>query len=265
MLFYCEFLKKIKICHLHVQLTSAVDISTSLTIFDRKTLRLRHGFQSFALAMPASVDVDQKIQLKIDETDACSFSVRLKAPSSFITLQDDNPLPFPDAAALTSQTLDCTCGYQILPSGLPWRQLPSEHWQEMMDSWHCHAGISQHGDHERHEQYTLPSHIVDAARSLVPAPGKPFVGLTYMLVHPDDVKQTTVRSSLERKVVGLQDQKEGRLQRLPNGESLLFAFDTKIQKQQTLLGMMGRAVCSPSYNASSCLFTLAEDFHCYKH
>ncbi|ORY75762.1 ubiquitin-conjugating enzyme E2-binding protein [Protomyces lactucae-debilis] len=196
MLYFCEHLEKIKVCHLHVQLDSVPDSSTSLIIFDRKTLTLRHACRSYAITLPASIDVAQRLNLKFAEDTANdTFSVRIKAQSSLMpTDSDANPVPLSDPATLSKSTICCaSCQTQLLPSKLRWRSSPSEHWQEMMDSWHCHAGVSHRDNQEHHEQYTLPKHIVHAAQGIVPVPERPFVGLSHFLVHRDDLGESLIQ------------------------------------------------------------------------
>lgn len=55
-----------------------------------------------------------------------------------------------------------------------WHQLPSEHWAEMMDFWHCHKpATSKDNGHDHKEQY--------GQTRFVPRKGMAFVGISYFL------------------------------------------------------------------------------------
>lgn len=72
----------------------------------------------------------------------------------------------------------CSDGALLAPD-VKWKQLPSEHWAELMDLWHCHKP-SEPG-HEDAGLYKL------ALNGFHPRQGLAYYSETYYLIHADDI------------------------------------------------------------------------------
>lgn len=197
MRFYCEHHENIRIVHVSVTLPSPADALTALDIYDRKTLRLRHAFQSYTIALPASLTVTQLPRPIIVGN---TWTYRIAADVIKKSGSNEVPLSSPDSL----QSLQCIkCNTRILSSkALDWRLLPSENWMELMDSWHCHRGVSDEHHHEIHDQYALPDHIVSAAERIHARPGMGLLGPSHMLIHQSDMSPD-VKVYLPQCVCGL--------------------------------------------------------------
>lgn len=181
---YCaEYHEHVRVIHLSIDISSEPDDLTSLEIYDRKTLRLRHAFQSHTIALPASVKLSEKLNIVIDKT---IISCRIPA-SSILEAAGTLDVPLSSSDELGNDLICQACSTRIVAaSSLVWKNLPSEHWVEMMDSWHCHRGVTDEHHHEHHDQYALPEHIVSATERIRARPGIGLVGLSYLLIHPQD-------------------------------------------------------------------------------
>lgn len=73
------------------------------------------------------------------------------------------------------------CGKEL--STKIWKDMPSEHWAELMDFWHCHKPDAQF---EGNPGYS---------GNFVPKERKAFVSQAYILVHPSDVMCNHLASS----------------------------------------------------------------------
>jgi len=79
-----------------------------------------------------------------------------------------------------------------------WKPLPSEHWAELMDVWHCHKpheeASSEHG-HESHQGlYEL------AMNGFHAQPGLAYYSETYYLVDPSDLSASGLAAACSEKI-----------------------------------------------------------------
>ena len=196
MRYFCEYLESIRTAHLHIELDSPWDVTCSeLLVHDRKHLTLRHRCISVGIALPCSLERPERPPELVIDADRLVLDCRIKDAAP-VVLQDDSNNETPFSRPEDLQTLTCCRCQTLLVDGrsLTWRSLPSEHWAELMDSWHCHKGViddakaahARHrsNDNQLHEQYTLPDRIVSAANRIRPAVGVGLIGLSYLLFRP---------------------------------------------------------------------------------
>lgn len=69
----------------------------------------------------------------------------------------------------------CVCGSSLVPEGTRWKPLPSEHWAELMDLWHCHK------PHNSQENDANPLYQL-AMNGFHPTPNTAYYSDTYYLV-----------------------------------------------------------------------------------
>ena len=172
--YYCEYHRNIRTTHITIRIPTT---EFELSHYDRKTLRLRYGFTTQSIALPASVDVTKQLQWSIADG-----VITCRVPADpIIEPRHDIPL---DKSDLSTDLSCLRCNTVIVHGGsLEWSLLPSDHWLETMDSWHCHRGVTDH----RHHDHALPDHIVSAVESITPRPGVGLLGVTHLLVHDQDV------------------------------------------------------------------------------
>lgn len=189
MRYHCEYHENVRAVHLSLRLPSAPDALTSLEAYDRKTLRLRHAFRTYSIPLPGSIDIKKPLKLVCDGHQiTCRVDASPIKESSGI-----NEVPFSTTKQL-SRDLQCArCRCSLLEgTGISWRLMPSENWAEMMDSWHCHRGVTDEHHNEHHDQYALPDHIVSAAERIRARPGIGLIGLSYLLIHISDATNILV-------------------------------------------------------------------------
>ena len=112
---------------------------------DRKFLLLTHDHEHCTLSLPFPAASDAVLKAPSIEDKELSFRLpiasgnRAKGATESETGRESTSI-WP-ASALTSTTqLACLSCKTILVNGsiFAWKDLPSEHWAEMMDFWHCH-------------------------------------------------------------------------------------------------------------------------------
>ncbi|BFZ53262.1 hypothetical protein PYCC9005_000285 [Savitreella phatthalungensis] len=221
--FYCEYLEAIRVASVDLWLASPWDYLTKIRLFDRRHLCVRHGFQSFVVALPCSADEEllhQELEPIVGE-DKKYVRLRFKAaPVVIRRVRGNDSIPFGTATQLQSSDLSCRlCQRHLIThdAELTWRALPSEHWAEMMDSWHCHRGLrtsekaprdgnQRFADrgvlptdvirNELHEQHVLPSELVSAVSRISPANGVGLAGFSYLLVRLSSMLNVVVDAAL---------------------------------------------------------------------
>jgi hypothetical protein len=121
------------------------------------------------------------------------YEIKLQT-SPFTPVSHPEPLPLLDATQLTSLSpMNFTCSSCSLPlvhasSIKTYRDLPSEHWEELVDAWMCH------GDQHLHEQ------IVKRGFGFWPEPGQALVGGSYILFEASSMVPNNLCLADETKV-----------------------------------------------------------------
>jgi hypothetical protein len=122
----------------------------------------------------------------------------IKMPTEFGPLINGNHEPsvslLMDASKLSSSmptNFVCTsCSLPLLHSSdiRQYRDLPSEHWEELVDAWMCHA------DQKLHE------HVMKNARGFLPEKGQALVGGSYILFEESAVAKNNLHPADSSKV-----------------------------------------------------------------
>lgn len=160
------------------------------------TLILRCGSSSSApLNLPVRVAAGKKevrvqighyeIKLTTSNLDDSPHHSSTLAPSAV----DDSSSRLLDAehlAKLSPTTFICSCCSLALiqpppAGGLQYRDLPSEHWAELLDAWMCHS------DQKLHE------HIAKHSNALWPAAGQALLGGSYILFEESSIVGSNTR------------------------------------------------------------------------
>jgi ubiquitin-protein ligase E3 D len=130
------------------------------------------------------------------------YEVKLASPTSTLSSGSDST-PLMDASQLsTASPTSFICASCSLPlvhsSGIDnYRDLPSEHWEELVDAWMCHA------------DQTLHSHVAKHGQGFWPEPGQALVGGSYILFEESSIvknnfcpaEQSKVRSTVYHSLI----------------------------------------------------------------
>lgn len=119
------------------------------------------------------------------------------SPSSAHTSdnEDDGPPPLLDASQLTnikpSSFLCASCSLPLIQSSRvsQYRDLPSEHWEELVEAWMCH------GDQKLSEQVAK-----QGQSGFWPAPGQGLVGGSYILFEESAMNNNNLHITKEARV-----------------------------------------------------------------
>ena len=142
------------------------------------------GGGTAALVLPPVPTRDITLRLTLQE----------KAPG-FLKFQggNENITPWP-ASSFNDASINCKhCSSVCLESNriTDWRDLPSEDWADMMDFWHCHKPHDESHEHD-HEQASH-SKGYGSSNRLQAVVGVGFVGLSNILLSPQDCQNLNVR------------------------------------------------------------------------
>jgi hypothetical protein len=119
--------------------------------------------------------------------------IKLMSVSSPTAKED--PPPFLDATQLASANptsfICASCSLPLVQSTKikEYRDLPSEHWQELVDAWMCHS------DQKIHEQV-----VHNSRRGFWPEPRQALVGGSYILFEESSVTKNNLHLADERRV-----------------------------------------------------------------
>lgn len=168
MRYYAEYLSRINSVSLSIESDETIDKLD----FDGSSFNVQG--QTVVLpapVLPARVEVNAaKTSLRLP----CSETQKHDRSNQWAT----NP-PW-TASELSKQKVVVKCRHcdKVLTESIStWKQLPSEHWAELMDFWHCHK------PHTHSEEFN-PAYAVN---KFEPQPSLAYVSDAYLLIHPDDL------------------------------------------------------------------------------
>jgi hypothetical protein len=133
--------------------------------------------------------VPGKIDVKIQSG---YFEFKLSTPATNGPISD--PIPLLDASQLSaSSPTSFTCASCSLPlvqssKVTSYRDLPSEHWEELVDAWMCH------GDQSLHDQ------VAKRSRGFWPNAGQALIGGSYILFEESSVVKSNLFPAEQPKV-----------------------------------------------------------------
>ncbi|KAF4583309.1 HECT-like ubiquitin-conjugating enzyme-binding-domain-containing protein [Pleurotus pulmonarius] len=179
------------------------DSSKSLDTNQGDRLIIKSGVHvSLPVSLPGRTTPGKK-EIKVQGE---HYEIKLSTTSPNTSLQDAPPLL--DATQLNSASpssfICSSCSLPIVqatssspsssssPPPLSYRDLPSEHWQELVDAWMCHA------DQKLTEQVT--SHAKAEKGGFWPRPGQALVGGSYILFREDTIVTGNVHPPQETTV-----------------------------------------------------------------
>ncbi|KAK6342877.1 hypothetical protein TWF718_008258 [Orbilia javanica] len=149
-LYFCELLPNIKQVSVSIESQDG-EIPTSVGLHpSKRALTVKYGARTARIMLPTPVD-SPSITLVPAKT------YRLSASQAYLSSGEYEALSAPildpwDASFVSPEcSLRCiACATAIVSNGRiqKWKNLPSEHWADMMDLWHCHKPHNKDGNPE---------------------------------------------------------------------------------------------------------------------
>jgi hypothetical protein len=140
---YAELLKYIGQVTVFVTLPSQQNDFTRLEISsDRRLLSILHDDQSASIQLPC--EVARNAVPVLPKIKSSHITLRLLIVTTSVPPSDEqatsNPNPWMASSFHPYSLIACkSCKTVVVRNSLStWKDLPSKHWAEMMDFWHCH-------------------------------------------------------------------------------------------------------------------------------
>jgi hypothetical protein len=202
MKFFAEGLSRLGVVNLQIELDKPSTDSTSIftTEGDVNVVIQHDGELRVPLSFPAASSEILKFSSNKSIITARIPTARSPNIGEPLTL-----LSAEDIQAQWSQgaTLSCSaCHRKTLTSPrMRWKDLPSDSWVEFSDYWLCHSGNS-HSHSKSHPHASTP--ILPSLRATLETA---LVGLTSLLIHPDNSQNVTIKVHLHPSlwIVGLKE------------------------------------------------------------
>ncbi|EXJ78012.1 hypothetical protein A1O3_09171 [Capronia epimyces CBS 606.96] len=142
---YAEALTHIRQLTLHASLQTEKNEHTKILLSsDKKIITALHDGQSASIYLPTQISGTAHVTFPIDKKTEISARLQIDDLGQLKPDIDESggiEVPW-TAGALTANTaIRCKdCGADVLQAGrvTVWKDLPSEHWAELMDFWFCH-------------------------------------------------------------------------------------------------------------------------------
>lgn len=190
---YAELLSNIRAVTLVASLETVHNEETRIEISqDGETISVSHEGQTANLSLPTQITGGGTVAATLPPTPSKDITLRLQLEEKEPGLlklhgSSENVVPW-SAEKVTGATIMCAkCNAELVKAdGIKeWKDLPREDWAEMMDFWHCHKP-HEHDSNNSHGKRYAAQERLRAQRDVG------LVGLTYFLLSPSDVKDTTV-------------------------------------------------------------------------
>jgi hypothetical protein len=161
-------------------------------------LIIRSGPQnSLPLMLPARIlPGKQEVRVQSGHYEIKLITVPPSASTSLASRED--PAPLLDASQLSSSNptsfICASCSLPLVQSSKisEYRDLPSEHWEELVDAWMCHTDQKLHEQVVRHGQ-----------GGFWPRPGQGLVGGSYILFEESSITRNNIHLAEASKVRGV--------------------------------------------------------------
>ena len=199
---YAEVLTNIRQVTLYASLQTVKNDNTRLDISsDRKIITVSHDGDSASIFLPTGIGGSAEVTLPSEKQTEIALRLELGDISGMICAGDveiENEYPWPSKDLHPRTVLRCkSCKeYILLPDKIAaWKDLPSEHWVEMMDFWHCHKPHDEQAQNNGDEVALAKGYASSSKVEAVEGVG--LVDVTSFLFAERDLQQTTVSKSLQ--------------------------------------------------------------------
>lgn len=183
---YAELLLNIRQVTILVTLPTISNDTTRIELSpDRRSLTTFHDGQRATVDLPCQAASSSVITTSASKKKEHSFRLPIANHNLAGNGENNDALCIWPASALSSRTeIACRmCKNLVVKDGIAsWKDLPSEHWAEMMDFWHCHK------PHVKEDSLGADSASKGYAASngCIPKPGIGFVDDLHLLLSSKD-------------------------------------------------------------------------------
>jgi ubiquitin-protein ligase E3 D len=141
---YVEVLANIRQANFYASLETQKNEHTHIDIaLDKKTITVTHDGETASIYLPTEISGTAAVSIPVDRGKEMSIRLELADIKNMPDVEhvsgDEAPWSANDLSPNTQ--IQCrVCKAELLINELPlnFKALPSEHWAEMMDIWHCH-------------------------------------------------------------------------------------------------------------------------------
>lgn len=193
---YAEVLTHLRQLTLHASLESEKNEETKIDVStDKKIITVVHDGESASLYLPTQISGTAQVTFPYDKKTEISARVQIEDVEQWKEI-DSAGIEAPwNASELCFETsMKCIqCESEIVSMGTvsSWRDLPNQHWAEVMDLWFCHKPHEQHDGQQ--EKNAAESKGFSAQSRITSEPGIGLVDLVSFSLHPDDCNIANVR------------------------------------------------------------------------
>ena len=198
---YAEVLANIRQANLYASLETHKNEHTNIDIAsDKKTITVSHDGETASIYLPTEISGTAEVSIPIDR--GKEIKVRLELadimdmPSVENSTGDESPWSANDMSQNTR--LRCrVCNIELLTNETPlhFKDLPSEHWAEMMDIWHCHRPQDVEPTQQKDAEEAADSKGYGSSTKLKAAAGIAFVDTTSFLFAKQSCRNIEVGST----------------------------------------------------------------------
>lgn len=141
---YAEVLANIRQANLYASLQTHKNEHTRIDIAsDKKTVTVSHDGQTACIYLPTEIRGTAEVNIPIERGKEMSVRLELADITTMPSAKDAVGNEGPWLATDLSSEADIRCRLcttEVRQKGMPldFKDLPSQHWAEMMDFWHCH-------------------------------------------------------------------------------------------------------------------------------
>lgn len=193
---YAELLSNIRQVTLYASLESYKNEETKIQLSsDRKSVSLSHDGELATMLLPNEIAGTAQLTMPAHRAKELSFRLQIAEaiePTRTITASD-NEVPWSANTLREVAQIRCrACENQIIDSFIiySWKDLPSEHWAEMMDFWHCHKPH----DHKNHNGEEIAGKGYGASTKVTAESGVGLVDISSFLLAEEDCHGVQVSS-----------------------------------------------------------------------
>jgi ubiquitin-protein ligase E3 D len=194
---YAEVLANIRQANLYASLKTHKNEHTKIDIAsDKQTVTVSHDGEIASIYLPTKIGGTAEVNIPIDRGKEMSVRLELEDIMTMPSVDNaPNEGPWPANELSANTRLRCrVCNTELLTNGTPmdFKDLPSEHWAEMMDFWHCHRPHDPEPSQAKEADASAHSKGYGSSTKLKAAPATVFVDTTSFLLAEQNCKSIQV-------------------------------------------------------------------------
>jgi ubiquitin-protein ligase E3 D len=201
---YAEVLANIRQANFYASLETHKNEHTTITIAsDKKTITVSHDGETASVYLPTEIGGSAEVNIPIDRGKEISVRLELADIMTLPSVQDvissEGPWSAKDLSP-TSQIQCRACHTQLLTNEVPmgFKDLPSDHWAEMMDLWHCHKPHDAEQNHSKDVEKAAKAKGYSSSNRLKATRGVVFVDAASFLIAEQSCRDIEVGSVVLR-------------------------------------------------------------------